>query len=222
MWVLAFLLACGLNLAHDLLGVSGPTKVNLWRGSIYAVSALFGVWVLWSQGVVILDTSLVCPPLVEVYYSVAVAWYAVQLMEQDPLHKDAFVMYLHHFATLLLLGISWTYNHWGVGTLILVLHDVCDPFLEAAKGFDRVKASTWLVNACFGSFAVAFFVGRLILYPWLVLWPVVLFLQKEPSFQAFICAVLLFALLCMHLHWAKLIVRSARRSRNGQVSNEHD
>lgn len=42
-------------------------------------------------------------------------------------------MFIHHMVTLLLMSLSWVCNLHRVGSLVLVVHDCADIFLEAAK-----------------------------------------------------------------------------------------
>ena len=39
-------------------------------------------------------------------------------------------MVLHHLITILLLYFSWATNMVRIGTLVLVVHDVADPWLN--------------------------------------------------------------------------------------------
>jgi ceramide synthetase len=48
----------------------------------------------------------------------------------DRARKDFWEMFIHHIVTLLLLSFSWSSNLIRVGTLVLILHDVGDIFLE--------------------------------------------------------------------------------------------
>jgi len=70
------------------------------------------------------------------YYACETGFYiyslfAVQLL--DAKRDDWFILVIHHIAALLLLGYSW---HWGfqrIGTVVLVLLDCSDVFLELTK-----------------------------------------------------------------------------------------
>lgn len=39
-------------------------------------------------------------------------------------------MVIHHMATLLLMGMSWINNFVRIGTLVLLVHDAVDSWLE--------------------------------------------------------------------------------------------
>ncbi len=39
-------------------------------------------------------------------------------------------MFIHHMTTIALMAFSWTCNLTRVGTLVLLIHDIADVFLE--------------------------------------------------------------------------------------------
>ena len=41
-------------------------------------------------------------------------------------------MFTHHVATILLLSLSWAVNLVRIGSLVLLIHDVADVFLEVS------------------------------------------------------------------------------------------
>lgn len=51
----------------------------------------------------------------------------------------AWQMFLHHLATIGLMTYSYYNNHTRVGTLVLIVHDVADIFLEGAKAMNYVN-----------------------------------------------------------------------------------
>ncbi len=53
-------------------------------------------------------------------------------------HKDYFVMYIHHLATIGLVGLAYTHNYHRVGIIVLFVHDVSD------IGVDLLKLSNYL------------------------------------------------------------------------------
>ena len=42
-------------------------------------------------------------------------------------------MFIHHMTTILLMVMSWSTNLTRVGTLVLLIHDCADIFLEVRK-----------------------------------------------------------------------------------------
>ena len=66
----------------------------------------------------------------------------------DVKRKDFWMMFVHHAVTIFLMSFSWTCNFYKVGTLVLIIHDVADIFLESAKlfkygGAKKVKDTTF-------------------------------------------------------------------------------
>ncbi|CAN0439062.1 unnamed protein product, partial [Discosporangium mesarthrocarpum] len=57
----------------------------------------------------------------------------------DTKRSDFWQMFVHHWATLLLLAFSWLLNLVRIGSLILLCHDCSDIFLELAKIFNYLQ-----------------------------------------------------------------------------------
>ena len=58
--------------------------------------------------------------------------------------SDFWVMLTHHVSTLILISGSYTCGFIPIGSLVMVIHDVADIFLEGAKLFNYVtKARPW-------------------------------------------------------------------------------
>lgn len=58
------------------------------------------------------------------YWSLAISQF------RDVKRKDFWQMFVHHIATILLMAFSWVCNLIRVGTLVLLVHDCADIFLE--------------------------------------------------------------------------------------------
>lgn len=95
-------------------------------------------------------------------------------------------MLFHHVVTVLLLGMAFVVNGVQIGTLILLAHDISDVplevckkvgeaiftlFLQLAKLFKYIKYNR-CAQVSFGVFAFLFFVSRMIIYPFFLLWSV--------------------------------------------------
>ena len=78
--------------------------------------------------------------------------------------KDFVQMVIHHILTVGLVAISLQYNCHRFGLVVLLLHDVVDILLYAAKSFIYVKMQT-VADILFGGFALVFFISRIVLYP---------------------------------------------------------
>ncbi|GAB6030566.1 hypothetical protein CHUAL_007429 [Chamberlinius hualienensis] len=105
------------------------------------------------------------------YYQFQMGFYLSLLVFQffDAKRKDFWQMFVHHIVTLVLLTFSWACNMTRVGTLVMIIHDCADVPLEAAKMAKYVNKQR-LCDAIFGFFTLTWFVTRLGLYPYKVVY----------------------------------------------------
>uniref|UniRef100_A0A3Q2DXW4 Ceramide synthase 2b n=1 Tax=Cyprinodon variegatus TaxID=28743 RepID=A0A3Q2DXW4_CYPVA len=157
------------------------------------------------------------------YYMIELGFYGSLLLSvaSDVKRKDFKEHIIHHVATILLISFSWCVNYIRAGTLIMLVHDSSDYFLESAKMFNYAG---WR-NACnyiFIVFAAVFIVTRLIIFPfWIIYWtwvyPVTVY---PPFFGYYFFNGLLMILQCLHIFWAVLIIRIALRFLTNNTSSE--
>jgi ceramide synthetase len=150
------------------------------------------------------------------YYQVELGCYIHQLMWTEVSRSDAMEMMIHHITAILLISLSYLTNYTRVGTSILFLHDAADIFLESAKIFNytsKAPGRAWakvLTDVFFATFAVIFFITRLVIYPRFIVSSV---LFEAPLFFGtdwigfWIFAGLLIILQCLHVFWFYLIGR---------------
>jgi len=146
------------------------------------------------------------------YYLVELGFYLSLMFSQflDVKRKDFMEMFIHHIATVLLLSFSYIANFIRVGSLILLIHDCADFWVEGAKLAKYLQAHR-LCDVLFAIFAIVWFVTRLVMYPLKILhitwidaqvilgyWPVLV------VFNAWLCL-----LLVLHVYWFSLIVKVA-------------
>ena len=87
---------------------------------------------------------------------------------RDVKRKDALVLFIHHVVAFLLISVTSSIQMHRFGTLVLLLHDVADIFMEAAK---ISKYARWQ-KACdilFAIFFVVWCVTRLFILPFFLL-----------------------------------------------------
>ena len=86
------------------------------------------------------------------YYMLELSLYWSLMISQftDVKRKDFWEMFIHHLTTISLLCFSWTCNLTRVGTLVMVIHDVADIFLEVdlislfhTRHFTPDTSNTW-------------------------------------------------------------------------------
>lgn len=68
------------------------------------------------------------------HYMISLSFYWSLTVSQffDIKRKDFWQMFVHHIATIMLMSFSWVTNLHRVGTLVLLLHDCADIFLEVS------------------------------------------------------------------------------------------
>ncbi|GAA6075994.1 ceramide synthase 2 isoform X1, partial [Tachysurus ichikawai] len=128
---------------------------------------------------------------------------------------------VHHWATLTLLTFSWCANYIRIGTLVMLVHDAADVFLESGKVFNYAG---WLrtCNTIFILFMVVFMVTRLIIFPfWLIhcswFYPLE---QFQPFFGYYFFNAVLVILLLLHVFWASLILRMVIKLMSGEMKGD--
>ena len=89
-------------------------------------------------------------------------------MFEDVKRKDFWEMVIHHLTTITLLVLSWTCNMVRMGSLVLVIHDCADIFLESAK---MTKYIRWqkTCDTLFAFFTLVWIVSRIGVYPFWIL-----------------------------------------------------
>ena len=91
-----------------------------------------------------------------------------QLKAWSVLFQDFWEMFVHHVATLALLTLSWTNHMHRMGSLVLMVHDITDHWLELAKLF-RYAGWNSACDASFVVFTVTWAFSRLGLFPsWVI------------------------------------------------------
>lgn len=152
-------------------------------------------------------------------FSMSFYWALVVSQFFDIKRKDFWQMFVHHIVTLLLLSLSWICNLHRVGSLVLVIHDCADIFLEAAK-ITKYANYQKLCDAIFAVFTIIWIITRLGFYPRVIYSSSVEAPRILPMFPAYyIFNSLLIMLLCLHVAWTYMILKIAHSSlKSGKVS----
>lgn len=155
------------------------------------------------------------------YYMISMSFYWALTVSQfnDIKRKDFWQMFIHHIVTLLLLSLSWVCNLHRVGSLVLIVHDCADIFLEAAK-ITKYANYQKLCDCIFAFFTLIWIVTRLGFYPRIIYSSSVEAPTILPMFPAYyIFNSLLILLLCLHVAWTYLILKIAHTAlKSGQVN----
>ena len=100
------------------------------------------------------------------YYSIELSFYMSLLVSQftDVKRKDFWQLFVHHIVTIALILLSYMFNFQRVGTLILLLHDSVDYWLELAKMANYAKFEK-LCDRLFIVFTIVWCLTRILLFP---------------------------------------------------------
>ena len=119
-------------------------------------------------------------------------------------------MLLHHIVSFFLVYISYTWAAFRIGAVILVLHDLADPFMELAKCF-LYAGKQLMADILFATFAAVFIFTRNYIFPFYVITSVEYSARNDlgeylPSYAVNrACLVALGVLEVLHIYWAVLV-----------------
>lgn len=126
---------------------------NSFRCAYYTYSFIFGIIVLWDKPWLwnIKECWYSYPHQsisndIWWYYMISMAFYWSLTVSQffDVRRKDFWQMFIHHIITIALIAFSWICNLHRVGSLVLVVHDCADIFLEVNFFFTSLSFYTFL------------------------------------------------------------------------------
>ncbi|XP_008550481.1 ceramide synthase 6 [Microplitis demolitor] len=146
------------------------------------------------------------------YYMISISFYCSLSISQffDVKRKDFWQMFIHHKATIMLMSFSWVCNLTRIGSLVLVVHDCADIFLEAAK---MAKYANYqkTCDAIFCIFTILWLITRMVIYPmWIIYSTSVSAPTIVTMFPAYyIFNSLLILLFVLHTIWTYLILKIA-------------
>ncbi|MCL7022596.1 hypothetical protein MKW94_019223 [Papaver nudicaule] len=136
----------------------------------------------------------------------------------------------HHVATVILIVLSYILRFARVGSVVLALHDASDVFLEVAK-MSKYSGFNKMANYSFILFALSWFILRLYIYPFRILWSTSYEVLQtfdhekhrvEGPIYYYLFNSLLYCLLVFHIYWGVLICRMAVKQwkARGRVSDD--
>ncbi|XP_076669385.1 ceramide synthase schlank isoform X1 [Andrena cerasifolii] len=192
---------------------------NSWRCLYYTYSFLYGLIILWNKPWLWdINHCYYNYPYHPVsndvwwYYMISMAFYWSLCFSQffDVKRKDFWQMFIHHIAAIVLMCFSWVGNLTRIGSLVLLVHDCADIFLEAAK---MAKYANYqkLCDCIFVIFTVLWIITRIGVYPFWIIYSTSIQAPKiVPMFPAYyIFNSLLILLLFLHMLWTYLILKIA-------------
>ncbi|XP_063220176.1 ceramide synthase 6-like [Bacillus rossius redtenbacheri] len=202
-----------------------------WRWSYYTCSFVYGLFCLWDKSWLWdINNCWYDYPHQSVtsdcwwYYMVSMSFYWSLAVSQffDVKRKDFWQMFIHHIATIILMVLSWICNLYRIGTLVLLVHDCADIFLEASKmakyaNFQRVCDTFFVI------FTIVWIATRLVVYPHWIIYSTSIDAPKLvamfPAYYVF--NSLLIILLLLHFVWTYDIIRLGYNSlKAGQMEGD--
>ncbi|KAJ3088187.1 Ceramide synthase 5 [Phlyctochytrium bullatum] len=153
----------------------------------------------------------------KVYYQASFGSCAYMLVSifLEPRQKDFPAMLTHHIFCSALVTASYFLGFHRIGSVILLLHDVADPLMEAAKLCVYTGRQGW-ADALFAVFAGTFVVTRNGVYPYVIAavprfaWHADGRVMPYGRWEVFGgCLACLGVLVSVQFYWGSLIVRMA-------------
>lgn len=192
-----------------------------WHLLFYTFSFSYGLYALWDKPwlwVTVncwvgwpkqhIDNDIFALYLIELsfYWSLLFAI----IFQRDYQKKDKKEMVVHHIVTILLIYFSWACNFVRVGSLVLVVHDVADPWLSIAKMAKYTKHQT-TCEIFFAMFIITWIVSRIFVYPlWVLNASAIEIHDYVTTFPAYwFFNGLLIVLQLLHIMWTYLILSIA-------------
>ncbi|XP_038603076.1 ceramide synthase 3 [Tachyglossus aculeatus] len=192
-----------------------------WRFTFYSVMTIAGIgflydkpWVydLWEVWVGYPKQPLL--PSQYWYYVLEMSFYWSLLFSlgSDVRRKDFLANIIHHLAAISLMSFSWCANYVRSGTLVMIVHDVADIWLESAKIFSYAGWKQ-TCNVLFVIFTIVFFISRLVIFPfWILHCTLILPLYYvEPFFSYIFLNLQLMLLQVLHLYWGYYILKIIKK-----------
>lgn len=149
----------------------------------------------------------------------------------EELHKDYYVMYIHHLVTIALLLGSWRCNFHRVGCLVLFVHDFSDIFGDWLKITNYFNLSgpwgLFTVEIAFASVLGSWFWYRLWIFPTSIIRACysasIQYMNYFSNFDTILhwsMCLLLTLLFCLHVYWFAIFIRILLRIITGGSTHE--
>ncbi|KAJ5071735.1 ceramide synthase 1 [Anaeramoeba ignava] len=146
------------------------------------------------------------------YYAFQLGFYIVDLPFAFFKQKQPYLILAHHITTITLVGASFYYIHYQIGTLLMILHDISDVFLYVAQAFNYLGYPA-LQTACFVPFVLSFFFFRLIILPFLNYSTLIEYKGRTGFVGDVLTGGLpMLGLIFMHIYWFYLILKVIYRT----------
>jgi ceramide synthetase len=138
------------------------------------------------------------------FYMLQMGYYlqAVVTIHFESAKKDYWQHVVHHLVTITLIHLSWMLAYVRFGSIVLIIHDASDVWMEAAR-LGRYLHMKVLSACCFVVFVMVWCVTRLVIFPYKCIFPIywgaVKYDMACPVNDVFIA--LLSSLYVLHIIW---------------------
>ncbi|XP_065603125.1 ceramide synthase 4-like [Cyrtonyx montezumae] len=143
------------------------------------------------------------------YYLLELSFYCslVFTLPFDVKRKDFKEQIVHHAATIFLISFSYCANYIRIGTLVMVIHDASDCFLEPTKILNYMKWKK-TCDSLLMIFSAVFLISRLVIFPYTVLCNTYCYSMEifQPFFGYYFVNTLLIILQLLHVFWSCPII----------------
>ncbi|KAJ3217179.1 Ceramide synthase 3 [Clydaea vesicula] len=195
--------------------------ISCWRFIQYSVCVVTGIYVLSAAAFAFDPKSWFAKwpnhgmsNMEKTYYHIGFGSYAYAIIDIfiQPKQKDFGAMITHHVATLFLIYLSYMWGFHRIGCVILLLHDISDPFMEIAKACLYAKKQL-LADIFITSFALVFLFTRVFVYPYYVISSIPLYAYFDDGsllptgYVHYSCLAALLVLQMLHIYWAYLLLK---------------
>lgn len=218
---------------------------SAWRFTNFTITSIIGFVLLYQEHEWMLRPEMYykgapnlqpMSALLKFFYKVCYGSYIFGTWSvfSDPKQKDFVAMVVHHFTTLFLVHSSFMTGMFRIGAVILLLHEVSDPFMEIAKCFFYLNYKK-TADLFFALFAVVFMVTRNFIFPYYVIGSIPKYCHNEdgtaiPDGKSWVrdsAFVALCLLEVLHIYWAILILKMIKLALTnsgvqGDIRNEDD
>lgn len=133
-------------------------------------------------------------------------------------------MATHHMTSLFLLLSCFALNLTRFGFVVLTIFAISNPILHAAKIANQLNAPNPIRLSGFALFALLFFVSRVVMVPFVILYPAmylsrywVPYAVEDLKIYYIFLNLLLLSLYVMQLIWMKSIIRVLRKASHSGI-----
>ncbi|XP_014789026.1 ceramide synthase 5 [Octopus bimaculoides] len=204
---------------------------SCWRFTYYFTILIIGTIILYNK--VWFWDSTECwpnyphqhvPSEIYWYYLVELSYYVGSSLMHftDVRKKDFWELFIHHIVTMTLMFIAWIQNIIRISCLILLVHDMADPFLEATKMASYSGHRKWC-NHLFIVFTIAWYIGRLYIFPFKILYSTLFYAPTVTGMAPiyYLYNGLLGSLQLLHIIWTVIITKILyNRLKTGEIKKD--